>query len=84
MRERAEEIKALRTELAETAKKLDMTAMELKAVRDAGDKNNAEKLRELESLRAQISELNEEIKRLRAQSEGQLGDLEAAMRQKLE
>lgn len=45
-----------------------MISIELKAVREATDKNNADKIKEIEKLKATIEELNSEIKRLKSNS----------------
>jgi hypothetical protein len=41
-----------------------MLQMELKAIREASDKNNSEKIREIEELKAQVADLKKEIDRI--------------------
>ena len=56
--------------------------LELAGLKDANDKNNSDKLRELEKLRQTIEELNARIESLKSNSSDQLKDLERLLREK--
>lgn len=49
--EKTNENKSLNQKLQELQKKYDMLSMELNAIRDAHDKNNNEKIKEIEKLK---------------------------------
>lgn len=51
----------LKDKLADANKKIDMLGVELAGLRDANDKNNMEKLREIEKLKQTIDDLNSRI-----------------------
>lgn len=59
-----------------------MLQMELKAIREASDKNNSEKIREIEELKAQVADLKKEIDRITNSSDSQLKDVESLLKQK--
>ena len=47
--------------MGDLQKKNEMLSMELAGLKDANDKNNSEKLREIEKLKQMIEELNQRI-----------------------
>ena len=51
----------LKDKLGDLQKKNEMLSMELAGLKDANDKNNSEKLREIEKLKQMIEELNQRI-----------------------
>lgn len=71
-----EEISDLKRNIAELQKKIDMANMEIKAMREASDQSNQEKLKEIERLKKIIQDLEEEINRLKSNSSSQVKELE--------
>ncbi len=51
-------------------------------MKDANDKNNSDKLRELEKLKQTIQELNARIDSMKSNSSDQIKDLERLLREK--
>ena len=51
----------LKDKLIDANKKIDMLGVQLAGLRDANDKNNMEKLREIEKLKQTIDDLNSRI-----------------------
>ncbi len=59
-----------------------MISLELAGLRDANDKNNSEKLREIEKLKQTILELQNRIDSLQSNSSDQMKELEALLKDK--
>ena len=51
--------------LNELQKKSDLLQMELNAVRDASDRSNSDKLKEIEALKKTVRSLEEDIEKLK-------------------
>jgi hypothetical protein len=62
----------LKDKLIEANKKIDMLGLELAGLKDANDKNNMEKLREIEKLKQTIEDLNNRILSLQSNSSDQM------------
>ena len=73
--EKNTEISVLKDKINQLQKKNEMLAMELAGLKDANDKNNSDKLREMEKLKQTIEELNARIESLKSNSTDQLKDL---------
>ena len=58
--------------------------MELDAVRQAHEKNNREKINEIEGLKKTIESLKAEIERLKREASEGMGELEKQLRQRIE
>jgi hypothetical protein len=56
--------------------------MELAGMKDANDKNNMEKLREIEKLKQVIDELNSRLDSLKNNSSDQMKELERILKEK--
>lgn len=65
----------LKDKIVEANKKADMLSVELAGLRDANDKNNMEKLREIERLKQTIEDLNNRIDSLQNNSSDQMKEL---------
>lgn len=80
--EKNTEISVLKDKINQLQKKNDMLGMELAGLKDANDKNNSDKLREMEKLKQTIEELNARIESLKSNSTDQLKDLERLLKEK--
>ena len=72
----------MKDKLQQANKKIEMLGLELAGLKDANDKNNSEKLREIERLKQQIQELNNMIDSLKSNSSDQLKDLQRLLAEK--
>ena len=72
----------LKDKLVEANKKIDMLGLELAGLKDANDKNNMEKLREIEKLKQVIEDLNNRISSLQSNSSDQMKELERLLKDK--
>lgn len=72
----------LKDKISQLQKKNDLLGMELAGMKDANDKNNSDKLRELEKLKQTIQELNARIDSMKSNSSDQIKDLERLLREK--
>lgn len=80
--EKNTEINMLKDKLVEANKKIDMLGLELAGLKDANDKNNMEKLREIEKLKQVIEDLNNRISSLQSNSSDQMKELERLLKDK--
>ena len=80
--EKNTEINMLKDKLVEANKKIDMLGLELAGLKDAIDKNNMEKLREIEKLKQIIEDLNNRISSLQSNSSDQMKELERLLKDK--
>ena len=69
------EISVLKDKLSDMQKKNEMLSMELAGLKDANDKNNSQKLRQIEKLKQTIEELNQRIESMKSNSTDQMRDL---------
>ena len=72
----------LKDKIKELQKKSELLSMELAGLKDANDKNNYQKLREIEKLKQTIEELNGRIQSLKSNSSDQLKDLQRLLKEK--
>ena len=78
--EKNTEINMLKDKLADANKKIQMLGVELAGLRDANDKNNMEKLRQIEKLKQTIDDLNSRIDSLQSNSSDQMKELERLLK----
>lgn len=78
------ELSDQRSKYTELQKKYDVQGMELTAAREASDKSQNDKLKEIERLKLVVEELNETIEQLRSASKNQMGELERQLQDKIE
>lgn len=72
----------LKDKLIDANKKIDMLGLELAGLKDANDKNNMEKLREIEKLKQTIEDLNNRILSLQSNSSDQMKQLQRLLKDK--
>ena len=72
----------LKDKIKELQKKSELLSMELAGLKDANDKNNYQKLREIEKLKQTIEELNGRIQSLKSNYSDQLKDLQRLLKEK--
>lgn len=65
----------LKDKLTQLQKKNELLGLELAGMKDANDKNNSDKLRQLEKLKQTIQELNARIDSMKSNSSDQIKDL---------
>ncbi len=62
----------LKDKLVDANKKIDMLGLELAGLKDANDKNNMEKLREIQKLKQTIEDLTNRIQNMQSNSTDQM------------
>lgn len=65
----------LKDKITQLQKKNELLGLELAGMKDANDKNNSDKLRQLEKLKQTIQELNARIDSMKSNSSDQIKDL---------
>ena len=65
----------LKDKIAQLQKKNELLGLELAGMKDANDKNNSDKLKQLEKLKQTIQELNARIDSMKSNSSDQIKDL---------
>ncbi len=72
----------LKDKITQLQKKNELLGLELAGMKDANDKNNSDKLRQLEKLKQTIQELNARIDSMKSNSSDQIKDLQRLLREK--
>lgn len=80
--EKNTEINVLKDKIKQLQKKNELLGLQLAGLKDANDKNNSDKLRQIEKLKQTIEELNARIQSLKSNSSDQLKDLQRLLREK--
>ena len=78
--EKNTEIGVLKDKINQLQKKNELLGLQLAGLKDANDKNNSDKLRELQKLKQIIEELNARIESLKSNSSDQMKDLERLLK----
>ncbi len=72
----------LKDKITQLQKKNELLGLELAGMKDANDKNNSDKLRQIEKLKQTIQELNARIDSMKSNSSDQIKDLQRLLREK--
>ena len=72
----------LKEKILQIQKKMETLGLELAGMKDANDKNNSEKLREIEKLKQTIEELTSRLDSLKNNSSDQMKELERLLKEK--
>ena len=78
--EKNTEINMLKQKNATLQKKIETLGLELAGMKDANDKNNSEKLREIEKLKQTIEQLTGRLDSLKNNSSDQMKELERLLK----
>ena len=79
--EKNTEISLLKDKTTQLQSKIDMLNLEIIGMKDANEKNNGDKLREIEKLKQTMEELNRVIEGLKNNSSDQIKELERMIRE---